>query len=174
MPEDQTTEATADGQEPEEAAQGVDSLPEWARKQLEKARKDAAGYRAKAKELEPLAAKAKELEDAGRSDVEKLTARAEAAERSAAEAGASLLRLQVATEKGLSVSQAKRLVGSSREELEADADELLAAFPAPGPAKPAGDIGQGPRETPTAPVPDTARGLIAAGLAAGDAKRAKR
>ena len=40
------------------------------------------------------------------------------------------LRAEVAAEKKLTAAQAKRLNGSSREELEADADELLEAFPA--------------------------------------------
>ena len=35
------------------------------------------------------------------------------------------LRAEIANEKGLTPSQARRLVGSTREELEADADELL-------------------------------------------------
>jgi nucleoid DNA-binding protein len=35
------------------------------------------------------------------------------------------VRAEIANEKGLTPSQAKRLVGSTREELEADADELL-------------------------------------------------
>ncbi len=41
------------------------------------------------------------------------------------------LRLEVAAEKGLTPAQAKRLNGASKEELEADADELLTVFPAP-------------------------------------------
>jgi hypothetical protein len=44
-------------------------------------------------------------------------------------------RLEVAMEKGLSPLQAKRLVGETKEELEADADEILELF---GP-KPTGD-----------------------------------
>jgi hypothetical protein len=36
----------------------------------------------------------------------------------------------VATAKGLSAAQAKRLVGSTKDELEADADEIIEAFPA--------------------------------------------
>lgn len=46
-------------------------------------------------------------------------------ERQARESEARALRAEVANAKGLTASQAKRLVGSSREELEADADELL-------------------------------------------------
>jgi len=49
------------------------------------------------------------------------------AEAESAKAGAetALVRLEVATEKGLTPKQAKRLQGKNREEFEADADELL-------------------------------------------------
>ena len=47
-------------------------------------------------------------------------------EREAKESEARALRAEVANLKGLTPSQAKRLVGSTREELEADADDLLA------------------------------------------------
>lgn len=39
-----------------------------------------------------------------------------------------VLRLQVALEKGLTMRQAKRLVGKTKEELEADADDILDTF----------------------------------------------
>lgn len=63
--------------------------------------------------------------DADKTEVEKRAAadaRADAAELRAT-------RLEVAHEKGLTPAQAKRLVGSTREELEADADEVLKDFP---------------------------------------------
>ena len=109
------------------------ALPEWAREEIAKTRREAAAYRTKAKELEPLAAKAKELEDAGKSDTEKLTGKLADVERARTDAEARALRLEVALEKGLTASQAKRLVGGTKEELAADADELLASFkPADG------------------------------------------
>ncbi len=124
--------------------QGEEALPEWARKKLEKANREAANYRSKVRELEPLASRARELEDAGRSDTEKLTARAEMAERELQATRMQATRLEVAFEKGLTPAQAKRLVGSTREELEADADEVLRDFPVKS-GRPSGDIGQGPR-----------------------------
>lgn len=130
-----------------EEQQGDDLSPEVLRKQLEKARKEAASYRTKARELEPLAAKAKEMEEAGRSDLEKLTARAEKAEREHAETEARALRLEVAFEKGLTPAQAKRLVGNDRAELEADAEEILRDFPAlKNDGRPRGDVDQGVRQ----------------------------
>jgi erythromycin esterase-like protein len=46
-------------------------------------------------------------------------------ERQAQESESRALRAEVANAKGLTPSQAKRLVGATRDELEADADELL-------------------------------------------------
>lgn len=72
----------------------------------------------------------KEMEDADKSEVDKAKEDAAAATRRAEEAEARALRLEIGHEKGLTPGQVKRLVGSSREELEADADELLADFAA--------------------------------------------
>jgi hypothetical protein len=44
------------------------------------------------------------------------------------------LRREIAATKGLSPSQAHRLIGTTKEELEADADDLLLAFEPPNPA----------------------------------------
>ena len=46
-------------------------------------------------------------------------------ERQAKESESRALRAEVANAKGLTPNQAKRLVGATREELEADADDLL-------------------------------------------------
>lgn len=64
------------------------------------------------------------------------TARAEA-EKSAQEAARRALVLEVALTKSLTVEQAARLQGSTKEELEADADSLKAMF-APGVQNPRG------------------------------------
>jgi hypothetical protein len=75
--------------------------------------------------LKPLAQKGKDLEDASKTELDRLRERAEAAEKVGTDTSSKLWRLEIALEKGLSKSQAKRLVGSTREELESDADELL-------------------------------------------------
>jgi hypothetical protein len=67
-----------------------------------------------------------ELETANQSELEKAQARAAAAEKELETSRLDAARNEVALEKKLSPSQAKRLVGTTREELEADADELLA------------------------------------------------
>ena len=65
-----------------------------------------------------------------------------------------LLRRDVAAEKGLPAGMARRLSGTTREELEEDADELAALV-----AKPAADV------TPTArvPKPDPSQGATGSG-----------
>lgn len=83
----------------------------------------------------------KEIKDAELSDSQKATQRADAAEQRADKAEQQAMRLQVALDKGLTASQAKRLVGDTVEELEADADELLESFGG-GPSK-KGDTGDG-------------------------------
>jgi hypothetical protein len=77
-------------------------------------------------ELEPLAKQAREAEEAKKTEMQRLQDRAEKAEKERDSHASTATRLQVAMEKGLTPSQAKRLVGSTREELEADADELIA------------------------------------------------
>jgi|JI9StandDraft_1071089.scaffolds.fasta_scaffold45242_2 hypothetical protein len=127
MPED-----SEDHPEPQDGedtpTQDVNELPQWARDQITRANKEAARYRTKARELEPLAQKAKDLEAAGQSETEKLTGKLTEAEQRAATAEARAMRLEVAHDKGLTSAQANRLVGTTKEELEADADELLAQF----------------------------------------------
>ena len=140
---------TADPQAPEapeqQANDSLDELPEWARKKLEKANREAAGYRAKLREVEPLAAKARELEESQKTQAQKEADARQAAEQRAGQAEVSAIRYEIALEKGLTKSQAKRLVGATREELEADAEELLA------------DLGASPRVDPARPPREVLR-----------------
>jgi len=88
-----------------------------------------------------------DLEEHNRTELEKITARAEAAEKIIADQNAATdrdkLRDEIAKEKKFEERKvpATALRGSTREELEAHADELLALLPAPAPA-PSAD-GQG-------------------------------
>ena len=88
-------------------------------------RGEAGDYRRKLREAEE---RLQEFEQAGKSELEKATERAAAAEAAMAHAASEAARLRVAMTKGLTVDQAKRLVGSTVEELEADAEELIKAF----------------------------------------------
>jgi hypothetical protein len=130
---DLTAEQEQELQKAAEADESADQKPpvdefdaERARAAIAKRNSENASLRKRLKELEPLAAKAKELEDAKKTEAERLNERSSAAERRAEEAERRALLLEVAAEKGLTVRQANRLRGSTREELEADADEYLA------------------------------------------------
>lgn len=141
---------------PDDTPDPVDDDPKpdpdaGAKKALEaerKARRDAE------KQLSEMKAKLQELEDRDKSEGEKLAGRIAAAEKRADEAEARALRLEVAAAKGLTVTQARRLVGATKEELEADADDLLASFKPSEPAKDDDDIdedepGDEPKPSPT-------------------------
>lgn len=100
--------------------------------------------------------------DADKSEAEK---RAAAEERATA-AELKAVRLEVAAEKGLTPAQAKRLIGATREELEADADDIIATFPA-GPAKPnvpKPDPSQGSKGTPPNARPTSLGQAVAGAL----------
>lgn len=84
--------------------------------------------RAAEKRAADLEARLKEFEDRDKTESTRAIERAEAAEKAAAAAEARALRLEIAAENGLTAAQAKRLVGETREELEADAKELLETF----------------------------------------------
>jgi hypothetical protein len=83
----------------------------------------------RAKENADAARRLREVEDGAKSETQKALERAEAAEKAAGESASRALRFEVAAEKGLTAKQALRLLGTTREELEADADELLSILP---------------------------------------------
>jgi hypothetical protein len=95
---------------------------------LDTIKKQRAAEKAALDENKALKAKLKEIEDAEKSDGEKLAERTKAAETTASSATAEAARLRVALRKGLTETQAKRLVGETEEDLEKDADELLESF----------------------------------------------
>lgn len=88
--------------------------------------------RSKFGDYDDLKKKAQELDklrEGEKSELQKAQdAAAEAAKRAEA-AEARALRHEVAAAKGLTPAQAKRLAGATKEELEADADEILRDFP---------------------------------------------
>ncbi|MFE7624249.1 hypothetical protein [Streptomyces sp. NPDC057509] len=108
-----------------------------------KAAPDAAELeRLRAADAELATRKAAELSDVERVQAEKATAEAAAA-TARAEADAAVrkaLLLEVAIAKSLTTTQAARLQGSTKEELEADADALLKDF-APAGGSPAHRVG---------------------------------
>jgi hypothetical protein len=88
-----------------------------------------------------------------KTEADKLTARLAEVEKTASEERMLRLRLEVATEKGLTPAQAARLAGTSKEELTADAEALLTLFPAAA----------APPATPGTPRPDPSQGVRSAG-----------
>lgn len=118
-----------------------------------KLRKESAKYRTEAQANADAAKRLAEIEEAQKTETQKLTERAEQAERDRAAAVLESLRFRVAAEKGLTPKQAARLQGTTEDELKADADELLAEFASTGP-QPFGTVDQGVRKTTPAPNQD--------------------
>ncbi|WP_210492303.1 hypothetical protein [Patulibacter sp. SYSU D01012] len=156
-----TNEGDADGGDPGDSAgdgadeqAGGDGGGEQAdpKAEAEKWKALARKHEKNAKANAAAAKKLQEVEDAKKSETERAAEKATQAEQRATSAEAKALRLEVALDKapdGMSLAQvrklAKRLSGSTQEELEADAEELFADFQ-PSAAS-SGDPGRGrPRE----------------------------
>ena len=115
-------------------------------------------HEADAKKNAASARKLAETEEADKSEVQRATDRATQAEERAKAAESRAARMEVAAAKGLSLAMASRLVGETKEELEADADELMTELrPATGAGPKPGDTPGGrPRETlRSGTAPDT-------------------
>lgn len=82
-------------------------------------------HEARAKSNADAATKLTEIEDAQKSEVDKAADKIKRAEARATEIAAELVRLKVAVRHGLSEDQAARLIGTTEEELDADAKVLL-------------------------------------------------
>ena len=85
-------------------------------------------HEADAKANRDAAKKLAEIEEANKTEAQKAADKATLSDKAAADAKQELARLRVAMRKGLTEAQAKRLIGATEEELEADADELLESF----------------------------------------------
>lgn len=103
------------GQEPDQGQQDLATLPAWARDTIAKANKEAAGYRARVRELEPKARRADELDEASRTELERAQAAAETARKQAEDAQAEALRTRVALAHGLPADDLD-LLGTGDEE----------------------------------------------------------
>lgn len=121
---DPESDPKADDNKPEDKPADTD-LGDAGKRALDAERRARSAAEKRAKEAE---AKVKEFEDKDKSESERNAEARAAAEKERDEARSEALRLTVAFEKGLTPAQAKRLTGSTREELEADADELLDLF----------------------------------------------
>lgn len=99
------------------------------------------------KEAEKFRLKAKEYEDANKTEQERLAESLREQEQRAETAQLAALRFEVALDKGIPKSVATRLQGSTREELEADAAELLETIGA-GKKTPSFDGGAKDKDAP--------------------------
>jgi hypothetical protein len=119
---EQTAETEPARSEGGEGGQGQE--PEkFDREYVQQLRRENAQARKRAQEAEQ---RAKEYEDRDKTDQEKLNERATTAEKRAADAETRLLRHEVAAAKNVPANLAKFLTGSTKQELEKAADELLA------------------------------------------------
>lgn len=109
--------------EPEEAVQETKPPKTFDEKYVRELRKQAADARTRANESE---ARLKEIADRDKTEAERLAERATEAETRASEAESKLLRYEVAADRDLDLKAAGFLTGSTREEIEARADELAA------------------------------------------------
>lgn len=157
-PDNPSQAAAGASQDGADAGQSDSSLETMSHAELveltRRTRSEAAKYRTRAKELEPLAARAKELEDAGKTELQRMTETLTAAQQRAEQAESQLLRMQVAAQHGIPTDQAHRLVGTTAEELAADAAALATLLTPAGAPAPAGR-----------PQPARGAGALAAGSA---------
>jgi hypothetical protein len=101
-------------------------------------------------EVQQLKEQLEERDEKEKSELERAQGKATKAEQARLEAESKLLRFEVAAEKQLPKELVPRLRGSSREELEADADELLNLVKSRTDTDKAPDFDGGARE----PAPD--------------------
>lgn len=156
---------------PAQAPEGADNpKPETPAKPEPDWKAEARKWEQRAKENTAAAKRLQEIEDQNKTEAERNAERLSAAEKRAQEAEAKVLKRDVADAKGLTPAQAKYLTGTTQEELEASADQILEDFPAakPGPTpqrKPQERLrgGVDPEETPEETDPDKLAAAISRG-----------
>ena len=100
--------------------------PARAKAKIAKVNAEAKSLRERLRKAEEAERKLAEIEDANKSEVQKMQERLAAAEKAAAESNRQATLAKVAASKKLPPSLADRLRGETVEEMEADADALLA------------------------------------------------
>lgn len=118
--EEPKDESPAEKVEDEGSKEGSDELPEWAREKMTEANAEAANYRVKLREAEEKLKTAKTPDE-----VEAVVSEATTTLRNE---NRDLLIENIALKHKLPAKLQSRLVGNTREELEADAQELAADF----------------------------------------------
>lgn len=129
MPDTEEQEEQTEEQQQEESQEDdTGQLDPKVAAKLHKANQEAKALRTRLKDAEAKASKFDELEESNKTEAQKLADQATEAGKRAEVAEREVMRLRVAARKGLTEAQAKRLVGDSEDDLEADADDLLASF----------------------------------------------
>ncbi len=153
VPEGREGQAPA-GEEPtseaQEAPEGGRTYTESYVKQL---RREAAASRTRLGELEE---KLQEYEDRDKTEQQRLAENLTAAERKASAAEERLLRYEIAAERGLGMSAAAFLTGTTREEIELRAEELQRLLDEQGRPAPAGFDGGARPAVPELKSPEEA------------------
>jgi len=124
-PEPEPTDPEAKPDAPAPPWKSDDFDPERAWKKLQAVEDDKRKARERAEKAE---AELKKREDEKKTDQQKLEEELAEVKKTAGSASQEAIRLRVALRKGLTETQAKRLVGDTEEEMAEDADELLASF----------------------------------------------
>lgn len=127
----ETTEPQAAPEAPQAPPeQDTSTLPEWAREAIAKANREAAGYRTRLREAEPLAQRARELEEAQMTEQQRATEAANRARQDAEDARAEALRYRAAATHGIAPDFFDLLGSGDEETVSARAERvgsLLAA-----------------------------------------------
>lgn len=150
MPE--PTEPVTEPTEPPKPTPPTEATPE---KDEPDWKAEARKWENRAKENKTAAEELAAIKESQKTEAQKLEDRATAAEKALSDKTLEAERALVALEKGLTPSQAKRLIGTTREELAADADEIVAEFVTTSkPGQVRADPSQGPKaaDAPTDPA----------------------
>ena len=128
----QTEPVTPPPQEGEASETDLDTLPDWARKAISKANREAADYRTKLRdaeaELAPLKEAAESAAEAEKGELQKAQERVDQLASVNGALETQNARLAVRLELGLTADQAEFISGSNVEEMTASAKKLLATF----------------------------------------------
>lgn len=136
MSEEATTEATEteqDGQQEATEATTDDQLGDAGKRAIDAERKARSAAEKNAKDLQ---SKLDEIERANMSELEKAQQAAQSAQAELTQYQARAMRQQVALSKGIPAALVDRLQGDTEDDLNADADALLALINAPKSPKP--------------------------------------
>lgn len=104
--------------------------------ELTKIRREAASYRTKLREAEPLVKKAQEAEEANKTEIQKANERAQAAEQREKDSQTGFARLELAVQYGIAPDDIDLIGSGTREEMDARAKRLAALHAAASKAAP--------------------------------------